>query len=184
MFCPYCGSSVERLEGDCPSCSRSLAPAQAVAPNPGPLLGATVEQVQKVGRAFRSLLIWFAIEQLTAIFIQALPFGDHSSPGQNVMMGAIALGAVVLILVGLVMTLISVYRIASGMGSSTGILYVVGMLMPCVSLLVLLAVNSQAKTWLEARGVPVGLLGPSPKVLDALSETGGGGMSGTGFTRI
>lgn len=55
---------------------------------------------------------------------------------------------------------VAVYRLAALFrGKVVAVLYVVGMLVPCLGLLLLLSISQQATTLLQKNGVKVGLLG-------------------------
>jgi hypothetical protein len=58
---------------------------------------------------------------------------------------------------------ITVYRLAALLrGSVVAILYVIGLLIPCVGLLLLLTLSQKATKILQSEGVRVGLLGADP----------------------
>ena len=69
----------------------------------------------------------------------------------------------VLALLGLGLSLVGVYRLATGLGMSTWVkgLVVVCMFIPIVSLVTLFVLNSKATTMLRTAGYRVGLLGAS-----------------------
>jgi hypothetical protein len=70
-------------------------------------------------------------------------------------------------LTALIFAVISVYRLARSLGYMA-ILYAIGMIIPCINLLVLLVVVSRATTALRKGGVKVGLFGVSKKTLQQL----------------
>ena len=147
MVCPNCGTSVPSLEGGCTSCTR------------------------RVGKAFRGLLICFGLQQAAALLSNLLPAADQMARGGGAALYLLlGLAFLVTIVVSSIMTCVQMYRLASGMGSKSPLAWVLGMLLPVVSLLCLLAINSQATTWLQQRGLKVGLLGPSDADLDRAGD--------------
>jgi hypothetical protein len=66
-----------------------------------------------------------------------------------------------LAIVAIVMSLIGMFRLASGLGYSTGakVLLVILLLIPLIGLITLLVLNSRATKALKAAGYTVGLLG-------------------------
>lgn len=60
--------------------------------------------------------------------------------------------------------IISVVRLANALGAST-VLYIVAMFVPCVSLLAMLSLSSQATAQLKQAGIAVGLLGANPETI-------------------
>ncbi len=81
-----------------------------------------------------------------------------SGPAMFIVIGMLAL----LRLGMLALMMIGVYQLASALGSGTVtcVLYVIGMLIPFVSLIILLVVNQKATNLLKHHGIKVGLMGP------------------------
>jgi hypothetical protein len=74
----------------------------------------------------------------------------------------ILISLVALIRIGIVvMMMVGIYQLASALGNGTGtcVLYVIAMIIPCVSLIVLLVVNQQATKILTQNRIKVGLMG-------------------------
>jgi len=72
------------------------------------------------------------------------------------LLGLLALGAIALGIVGII-------TLAKGLGKSTGltVVFVILMFVPCVSLIMLLILNSEATKELQSAGYRVGLMGAS-----------------------
>lgn len=67
------------------------------------------------------------------------------------------------VLVVMVIGAVTVYRLASLLrGKVVAVLYVVGLLFPCLGLVLLLTLSQKATSTLQAAGVRVGLLGADP----------------------
>ncbi len=66
-------------------------------------------------------------------------------------------------LFGAVLSIVGVFRLASGLGFSIGmkLAFVLFMFIPCLNLIILLALNSRATEALRGAGYKVGLLGAS-----------------------
>lgn len=78
------------------------------------------------------------------------------------------LGLVAVALAFTVLMLIQVYRLTRAMGSKVPVLWLLAMLVPCLNLITLLALNSKACAFLQKAGVQVGLLGPSAATIQDL----------------
>ena len=98
----------------------------------------------------------------------------QGAPEAAPLVGLVVLGGAVGAIFCLIMLLVSIYRCSSAMGS-IGLLWVIAMFLPCLNLITLLAINSQAKTFLEKRGVKVGFMGPSPDEIMRLERAVGRG---------
>ena len=111
-------------------------------PNEQPASAA--QPIEKVASG-QKLIIYAILVQFLTIGLQAA-FGDIA--------GLVAIVAVIMSLVGM-------FRLASGLGSSTGvkILLVILLLVPLVGLMTLLVLNSRATKALRNAGYKVGLLG-------------------------
>lgn len=67
--------------------------------------------------------------------------------------------------------LVSVYRLAAGLGQRGAWAWVVAMFVPCANILVLLILSSRATAFFRARGISVGILGPDmSEVIEYLDE--------------
>ena len=155
---------------NCPKCGAENAGEEVCDACGGQTTGQAWSPVLRAARAFRGLLTWFGIQQLLGIATQAVgPLLDHGVT-RGGMTPIIMLGLLVLILASTLVMLVQVYRLASAMGSPVALLWVLGMLMPCLSFILLLVLNSNAKVWLEKRGLKVGFLGPAPEAITKLEE--------------
>lgn len=64
------------------------------------------------------------------------------------------------LLVTIVALALYAYRTAEALGSSSALLWAVAMLIPCINVLTLLMLSSNATDVCRANGTPVGILGP------------------------
>ena len=103
-------------------------------------------QIEKVALG-QKLIIW-------AILLNILTYGLQYAIGDI---------AGLLFIVVLVLSLVGLFKLASGLGYSTGakIGFVILLLIPLIGLITLLILNSKATTALRAAGYKVGLLGAS-----------------------
>ena len=67
--------------------------------------------------------------------------------------------SVIPIFVVAILSLVFIYKLAVALRSSVPALYVLLGLVPCISLIALLVINSQATGALKSRGIGVGLMG-------------------------
>ncbi len=98
---------------------------------------------------------------LCAILLMvSFAFGAAITPSGN---GAIVVIAIISLLrVGIVvMMMVGIYQLSAALGNSTGtsVLFVIGMLIPCVSLIILLVINQKATKTLTDNNIKVGLMG-------------------------
>jgi hypothetical protein len=110
--------------------------------------------VRALAGAYRNVVLWFGAQLL----LNALSFAARGLDG-----GAALLISLV-VLVGMLATLGALayygYRTAQALGSTVAWLWAVGMLVPCVNVVTLLALSSQATRACRENGIEVGLLGP------------------------
>ena len=127
----------------------------------------------EVATAFRGVLVWFGTAWITNIGFQMLA-GAVAGPrgSENPLAAMLGIGGLGAYVVCAILMLVQVYRLTQAMGSSVAILWVLAMFVPCLNLIFLLVLNSQATSWLNIRGVKVGLLGPSPEVIEQLKRGG------------
>ncbi len=109
-----------------------------------PQVASSEQQIEKVASG-QKLIIY-------AILVNFLTIGLQAAVGEI---------AGLLAIVAVVMSLIGMFRLASGLGYSTGtkILLVILLLVPLIGLITLLVLNSRATNTLKAAGYKVGLLG-------------------------
>ena len=113
-----------------------------------------LEQTLKVAKSFRGVLVYFGMQYLIGFGVNAMAIAAQGAPEAAPLVGLVVLGGAVGAIFCLIMLLVSIYRCSSAMGS-IGLLWVIAMFLPCLNLITLLAINSQAKTFLEKRGVKV-----------------------------
>ena len=89
--------------------------------------------------------------------------GLLASAGFAIIMGILALGLWIFSIVTLVKL-----KLAMGDGMTSIVLFCIGMLIPCINLLILIIVNQNATTSLKANGISVGFLGVDSQTLEML----------------
>ncbi|MEM9414332.1 MAG: hypothetical protein AAGA29_02485 [Planctomycetota bacterium] len=114
-------------------------------PTPQPPSQGPIEQV-----ASGQKMIIYAI--LINIVTYVLQIAIHP------LLGLLAIAAIALGIIGII-------NLAKGLGKSTGmtVLFVILMFVPCVSIIMLLILNSEATKELERAGYRVGLMGASKR---------------------
>lgn len=114
--------------------------------------------VRRVGLAQRRIM-WIILGAI--LLLVSFGMGAAITPTSGAAM-FLVLGLLLVLRLGmLVLMMIGVYQLASALGSGTGtcVLYVIGMLIPLVSLIILLTVNQKATNLLKRNGIKVGLMG-------------------------
>jgi hypothetical protein len=103
----------------------------------------------RVPDLYRRLVLLVGVQLL----LGALMMATDTSP--------LALLALAAGFVATVWVAVTTYQLMSALDSSVAALWAVGVFVPLVNLLVLLAASGQAQKWCRARGIPIGLLGPA-----------------------
>lgn len=134
-----------------------------------------IQETLKVAKAFRGVLVFFGLQYLLGFAMNVVGAMAQAGGDSQAIFGIVTLCFVAGVLYAFVMLLVNVYRFGSAVGSS-GILWVIGMFIPCINLITLLAINSKGKSFLEQRGVKVGFLGPSPDEILRLERSAGRGV--------
>ena len=130
---------------------------------PTPLEYATPRRdpmVRKVGLAQRRIMwVILAAIALTVSFAVGAAITPQSGPAMFVVIGVLALCRLAIF----VLMVIGVYQLASALeaGTVACVLYCIGMIIPCINLIILLVVNQQATNLLKRNGIKVGLMGAS-----------------------
>ena len=114
--------------------------------------GSNREHLIKVARAQRHVLfVVLAYLCLIPVNVVAGQFEPLQIVGPIFGLGVMLAGAVT------VFHLVSLFR-----GKVAAVFYVIGLLIPCLGLILLLVISSEATNILKANGIKVGLLGADP----------------------
>jgi hypothetical protein len=131
-------------------------PVVGYQPNPGAGSPELFTRAAAIARFYRRLVLLVGLQ---------IPLGVFQVLAQPAMQGggplALTWGVVVnLALIGvIVVTAVTAYKLAAQLGSAP-IAWAIAMFVPCINVLVLLALSSKAQSWCRRYGVKVGLLGP------------------------
>jgi hypothetical protein len=108
-----------------------------------PVYSAQAREIAALAKNYRQLVVWVGLQILfsAATLGVPLPFG-YVLP------------------VTVVAIMFYAYRTAKALGSTSGVLWAIAMLLPIVNLLGLLSLSSRASAVCQANGIEVGLLGP------------------------
>ncbi len=114
--------------------------------------GSNREHLIKVATAQRHVLF------VILAYLALLPF--------NIAAQQVPQLAVILLPVAIIVFIagaITVFRLASLFrGKAVAVLYLIGLLIPCLGLILLLVISSEATNLLKSNGIKVGLLGANP----------------------
>ena len=134
--------------------SNRYAVSEAVAAAPLDVSTA-IEDAAPVARLYRRLVLLVGCQILISFGGTML---EATLPdGVAALIALLALAAQLAIVVLMVVT---GYGLTKRLGAGVPVLWAIGMLIPLLNILVLLAISSKANAWCKARGIPVGLLGP------------------------
>lgn len=177
MHCPACGTQLGAEAPFCTGCGNPVSarpgfpPGSAEGPAPADE-GRDWPTLYQVASSFRALLIWYGCNLLAVLASRALGgFTERSLQLDKLLvlwLLLMQLGLVAVALAFTVLMLIQVYRLTRAMGSKVPVLWLLAMLVPCLNLITLLALNSKACAFLQKAGVQVGLLGPSAATIQDL----------------
>ena len=127
--------------------------------------GATpVERVERVARLYRRLILLIGAQLILAVLNQSIRI-SAATGGDTLLLAFAAFLAGFAIVIALA---VSAYGLAKHLGSRVALLWAIGMFFPFVNIIVLLALSVQAQRWCRARGIKVGLLGPTAESLEKL----------------
>ena len=131
--------------------------------------GPPVAKVESVARLYRRLVLLIGVQLLAVCgltaLIAALVAGGAAAGGAVEVLSAVV--RIALLVAGMV----AGYQLARELGESNPGLWAVGMLVPLIILIVLVALSSKANAWCQRAGVKVGLLGPTAESLRRLRES-------------
>ena len=139
-------------------------------PQTGPVPGALSPQVarlERIARLYRALVLLVGLQILAVVgltaLIPAIAPGEGASGAIEVISAIVRIG---LFVAGMVVG----YQLADALGDGNPWLWALGMLLPVINLIVLVALSSKANAWYQRAGVKVGLLGPTAESLRELRE--------------
>lgn len=147
----------------------SLPEVSGKLPPPKPLLrpredlnrGIPFDDAEAIARLYRRLVLLVGAQILLGFLLQ-FPTAMSSSPAAGVL-ALIALPVLLGILIAMVVT---GYKLSSLLGSGVPFLWAMAMFVPCVNIIVLLALSSKAQTWCRQYGIKVGFFGPTKESIE------------------
>jgi hypothetical protein len=131
---------------------------------------ALAEDAEIIARLYRRLVLLVGLQILLSILrIPARAAGP---------LAASLFALVVLVgLLGVLVALgVTAYRLTRHLGERWPILWAIAMFLPCINILALLALSSQAQAWCRRHGITVGFFGPTK---ESIQELRGRVMSST-----
>lgn len=148
--------------------SVSIFLAEAAAP-PSQTSAISAERIRSVASNHRAmnfcLLFSLLAIALFAVMGGALVAGTNEGAGRAIG-GLLLIAALYAVLIGLfVFWCIKVYKLASALQAGPAFLWVLGMLVPCFSYVIVLVLSQKAGNFLKANGVKVGFLGADTSTL-------------------
>lgn len=116
---------------------------------------------ETIARLYRRLVLLVGLHIL-ASFPQILLQVGAPSQGEGLVMLVINL----VLLCVLVAMVITTYKLARVLGAGLPVLWAIAMFIPCLNIVMLLALSSKAQTWCRQYGIKVGLLGPTKESIE------------------
>jgi hypothetical protein len=140
----------------------SVPELRATLPPPQPSRLAVVENAETMARLYRRLVLLVGVQILAGIL--QLPLSATRAPGTSLL----ALLFSLVVMGVLVATGVTAYQLTRSMGSRAPLAWAIAMFLPCVNIIVLLVLSSQAQGWCRRYGIKVGLLGPTRESIEEL----------------
>lgn len=147
--------SIPEIRGSLPPPNPSLPPGSPVI-SPIPFADA-----EAIARLYRRLVLLVGLQILLSVPQLLL---QEATPS----LGVGLVGVVVfLVLLGILVAMVATtYKLARVLGAGLPILWAIAMFVPCLNILMLLALSSRAQTWCQRYGIKVGLLGPTKESIE------------------
>jgi hypothetical protein len=146
--------------GSVPEISVRLPSAPSSVP-PGAQRAWPFDDAVKIAVLYRRLVLLVGLQLLLGFL--RVPIATMPSQAA----GVLALVFLAILLVVLSVLAVTAYRLAGALGSGPPVLWAIGMFIPCVNIIVLLALSSSAQSWCRRYGIKVGFLGPTPESIEA-----------------
>lgn len=148
----------------------SLPEISGKLPPPKPLLrpredlsrAVPFDDAEAIARLYRRLVLLVGAQILLGLLMQLLARVTAPSMATG-LLGLAALPVLLGILIAMVVT---GYKLSSLLGSALPYLWAIGMFVPCINIIVLLALSSQAQTWCRQYGIKVGFFGPTKESIE------------------
>jgi hypothetical protein len=126
-------------------------------------------QAEAVARYFRRLILLVGLSIVLSFSINILGILAAEA---GVVAALVLFATAVAFAVGL-LSVITAYQLSSRLGSRVAVLWALGMLIPVLSFILLIALSIKTIAWFRARGIDVGLLGPTKESMDRLRRQAG-----------
>jgi hypothetical protein len=127
-------------------------------------------QAERVAVLYRRLVVLVGAQLPGSCLGQGLMGAVAAQEGAQIVAMILSLLVLLAALAITVGCAVTAYQLTREMGSSVAWLWAVGMLAPCVSVIVLLALSQVAQSWCRERGIKVGLLGPTKESIEELKR--------------
>jgi len=132
------------------------------------VLAVTFDEAQAVALHFRRLVLLIVLQFALGFPLGVIDLEQDSGSPAFAFIGFALFLALCLLWVVFLALLITTYRLMTELGSSAPWLWTLAMLIPCLNILVLLSISSDAQRWCKERRIPVGFFGPTREGLERL----------------
>jgi hypothetical protein len=120
------------------------------------------DDAEVIARLYRRLVLLVGL-QIVLSFAR-LPAVFSSAP--------VAIAWTILVLLALIVVIaalvVTTYKLAGHLKAGPPILWAIALFLPCINIIGLLALSSQAQSWCRRYGIKVGLLGPTKESIEEL----------------
>jgi GYF domain 2 len=129
---------------------------------PPPPAPTPVADAEEIAKHYRRLVLLVGLQILIGVFQVPSQFEPSGTLGPF----AVLIGLVAMVVV--IATSVAAYKLSSRLRSGAPLAWAIAMFLPCVNIIVLLALSSRAQTWCRGYGIKVGLLGPTKESIEEL----------------
>jgi hypothetical protein len=126
-----------------------------------------IQDAEAVAKLYRRLVLLVGSQLVIGCLIR-LP----EATGPSEVATLFALVGLIVALVVLASLITTAYRLMKLLGAGSPTLWAIAMFIPCINVLVLLAISSRAQEWCKKYGIKVGFFGPTQESLDELRRRG------------
>ncbi|MFL6232352.1 MAG: hypothetical protein ACJ76N_04400 [Thermoanaerobaculia bacterium] len=167
-WCAECGEELPaEIQARLPRLQENVArAANARAALTGKVEPYVADEAEAIAKLYRRLVLLVGAQLLLGFLLNMLPAARGSAAA-----GLVALLAFPVALVISIFIAITAYKLANRLQASVPILWAVAMFVPCVNIITLLALSSNATSWCRRHGIKVGFFGPTKESIEEIRRS-------------
>ncbi|MFL6262020.1 MAG: hypothetical protein ACJ76Y_20165 [Thermoanaerobaculia bacterium] len=167
-WCAECGEELPaEIQARLPRLQENVTrAANARAALTGKVEPYVADEAEAIAKLYRRLVLLVGAQLLLGFLLNMLPAARGSAAA-----GLVALLAFPVALVISIFIAITAYKLANRLQASVPILWAVAMFVPCVNIITLLALSSNATSWCRRHGIKVGFFGPTKESIEEIRRS-------------